>query len=184
LVEEVAHQDLQIVGKAALLQASSLAEQLTQVQGEVEEGRIQVEVAQTVAVAAGAEARMIVQQVIQERALKALQEVLVYQEAVVTAQVVVVWDLLDPMRPVQIQEHQVERVLRILLEEVRPLLRVEGVEADMQEDQPLLVAQGLEVRVLWQIRAHEVAMAQQIQDQEAVVLVHSQVVAVQVARVL
>jgi hypothetical protein len=183
-VEEVAHQDLQIVGKAALLQVSSLAEQLTQAQGEVEEGRIQVEVVQMVAAAAAAEARMIVQQVIQERARKALQEVLVYQEVVVTAQVAVVWDLLDPMRPVQIQEHQVERALRIVLEEVRSLLRVAGVEADTQEDQPLLVAQGLEARVLWQIREHEVAMAQQIQDQEAVVLVHSQVVAVQVDRVL
>jgi hypothetical protein len=66
-----------------------------------------------VAAAAVVEARMTVQQVIQELALKALQEVLVYQEAVVMAQVVVVWDLLDPMRLVVIQEHQVVRVSHI-----------------------------------------------------------------------
>jgi hypothetical protein len=112
-----------------------------------------------VAAVVAAVVRMTVRQVILEQARKVMRVAIVYPRAALTAQAAVVWDLLDPMRLVQTQVRQVERVLRIPLEEVLSLLRVEEVEADTQEEEPLLAAQGLEARVLWPIRVHEVAMA-------------------------
>jgi hypothetical protein len=159
LVQEEAHQDLEIVVKAVPPLVLSLAAQHIQEQEAAVVEPIQVVRAQTVGVVVAAVVRMIVQQAILEQDLKGLRVALVYLGAAAMALVVVVWDLLDPTQRVLIQVRQVESVLHIVLEEVHSWLRAAVVAVDTQEEESHLVAQGLEEQELWLIRAHEEVMA-------------------------